>query len=119
MTINERIIQAVTPVVATCVPDPYAPDVGEAETTYCTFNYSELPDSFGDDEPEVIHYLVQLHFYAPLLGENGESSNTLPTRKTLRRSIYAAGFTYPSVENLTDSVSQHFVFEFEDFDGEV
>lgn len=118
-TINQRIIAAVTPVVLTCVPDIYQPNTGEEVSTYCTFNYSELPDDFGDDAPGAMRYLVQVHLYAPWKTGDGESNDTMATRKALRRALFAAGFTYPSVENSSDESYQHFVFEFEDFDGEV
>lgn len=117
-TINERIIEAVTPVVAVCVPDPLVADAGEAPAEYCTFTYSEIPDDFGDNAPGAMRYLVQVHYYAPWKTSDGESNNTMATRKALRRAL-AAGFTYPSVEDASDGDSQHFTFEFEDFDGEV
>lgn len=119
MSINERIIAAVKQVILTCVPEPYDPDSGEAASEYCTFSYSEQPDGFGDDAPEVIRYLIRVIYHAPLRRSSGESNNTLPTRKALRQAIFAAGFTYPSVENLTDEAGQRFAFEFEGFDGEV
>ena len=119
MSINERIIEAVTPVVSVCVPEPYDPDSEAAVLEYCTFNYTELPDDFGDDGPEVIRYLIRLNYYAPLSAVNGASNNTLNTRKALRKAIHGAGFTYPSIENATDNEYQHFVYEFEDVDGEV
>lgn len=119
MSINEKIIAAVSPVVLTCVPEPYDPDSGEAASEYCTFSYSEEPDGFGDDAPEVIRYLIRVVYHAPLHRSSGETNNTLATRKALRQAIFAAGFTYPSVENLTDDVGQRFAFEFEGFDGEV
>lgn len=118
-TINERIIAAVTPVILTCVPDPFQPDTEEAPTEYCTFSYSEIPDDFGDDAPGAMRYLCQVHYYAPWKTGDGESNNTLTKRKALRRALFDAGFTYPSVENASDGDSQHFTFEFEDFDGEV
>lgn len=119
MSINERIIQAVTSVVLVCVPEPYEPNSGEAASEYCTFAYSETPDSFGDDGPEVIRYLIRVIYHAPLRGSSGETNNTMAIRKALRQAIFAAGFTYPSVDNLTDEVGQRFVYEFEGFDGEV
>lgn len=118
-TINQRIIQAVTPVVLTCVPGTYHPDVGEEATTYCTFNYTEMPDDFGDDAPGAMRYLVQVHLYAPWKTAAGVSNDTMATRKSLRQALFAAGFTYPSVEDASDKEYQHFVFECEDFDGEV
>lgn len=119
MTINERIIQAVTPVVPVCVPDRYDPNQGEASATYCTFNYTEIPDSFGDDAPEDIRYLIQLHFHAPLDAASGASNNTMAVRKALRQAVFAAGFTYPTVQNASDDSGQHYVLEFEGLDGEV
>lgn len=129
-TINERIIAAVAPVVPVCVPGVYAPDAGEAaEAVYCTFNYTEHPAQFGDDGPGVLRYQCQVHFFAPRLMAAGVSGNTLATRKALRRALFAAGFTYPSVTDASDWADtssrsgardyQHFVFEFEDTDGEV
>ena len=113
-TINARIIEAATSVVAVCVPDVYRPGAEEtAATEYCTFNCSEIPDCFGDDGPGAMRYLCQLHYYAP------DGTNSLLTRKLLRRALHGAGFTYPSVENASDGEGQHFVFSFEDCDGEV
>ena len=67
MSINETIIQAVTPIVPVCVPDVYRPDAGETPAEiYCVFNYTESPDVFGDDEPQAIRDLIQLHLYLPL-----------------------------------------------------
>ena len=66
-TINERIIEAVTPVVAVCVPDPLVADVGEAPAEYCTFTYSEIPDDFGDNAPGAMRYLVQVHYYPSIV----------------------------------------------------
>lgn len=119
MTMNEQIIQAVTPVVPTCVPEPYQPDEGEAASEYCTFSYTETPDNFGDDDAGAIRCLIRLNYYAPLIGADGKSNNTLATRKALRRAIAAAGFTHPSVEPLTDEVGQRYEFEFEGLSEEV
>lgn len=120
MTINERIISAVKPVVLTCVPGFYTPDAGEqAATVYCTFNYTETPDSFGDGAPEAMRYLCQIHLFAPWRTAAGESNNTRPTRQALRQALFAAGFTFPTVTDASDADYQHYVFECEDFDGEV
>ena len=119
MSINEKIIAAVSPVVLTCVPEPYDPDSGEAASEYCTFSYSEEPDGFGDDAPEVIRYLISVIYHAPLHRSSGETNNTLATRKALQQAIFNAGFSYPTVYNLTDEYGQRFTFEFEGFDGEV
>lgn len=109
MSINERIITAVTPVVAVCEPNYYE---GEEEV-YCTFNVTENPVAFGDNAPHAIQYLPQLHYYLPL------KQNSLATRRALCRAIRDAGFTYPSVTDASDESGQHYVFEFEDVDGDV
>lgn len=119
MSINERIIQAVTPVVAVCVPGIYIPNVGEEQTIFCTFNCTEAPDSFGDGEPGAMRYFCQVHLNAPWKTPAGESNNTLALRKDLQQSIFAAGFSYPRVIDTGDSEYQRFTFEFEGFDGEV
>ena len=112
MTINEAFRAAVEPVVAVCVPDAYD---GEAEE-YCTFNYTEVPEDFGDDVPDGIRYAVQLHYICPV------GRNSIATRRRLRQAILAADFTAPTVENASDADGQHYVFEFDALggaDGEV
>lgn len=114
MSINETIIRAVTPIVPVCVPDVYKPDAGETpETVYCVFNYTETPEVFGDDEPEVIRYLVQLHLYLPL----GQTSVQL--KRQLRRAMLDAGLTVGDFTNSSDLEGQHYVLECEWADGEV
>lgn len=103
MSMNNKIRAAVLPVVSVCVPDLYT---GE-ETTYCTFQYTELPQAFSDDAPQAAVYLVQVHLFAP----RGE--NTLKTRRLLRKALLAADFTAPQVGNASDSTGQHYIFECE------
>ena len=82
MSINETIIQAVTPIVPVCVPDVYRPDAGETPAEiYCVFNYTESPVVFGDDEPQAIRYLIQLHLYLPL------GKTPLRLKRQLRRAM--------------------------------
>ena len=107
MTVNQQIIDTVTPVVPICVPDLYD---GESEE-YCTFQYSELPAAFGDDTAQAVRCLVMLHYFAP------RKKNTIATRLALRRALVAV-FTAPGVENASDELCQHYVLEFEAF-GEV
>ena len=113
MSVNERIIAAATTVVPVCVPGGYAPSEGEAVDIYCTFNVTQAPECFGDDGPEALLDLVQLHLYAPL------GTNTMALRRDLRRAVFLEGFTYPAVEDASDLEGQHFVLEFQDVEGEV
>ena len=106
-SINQRIIEAVGPVVGVCVPDVY---LGEQET-YCTFNFTELPEGLGDNGMSAVRYLVQVHLFLPL------KADSIATRRQLRAALLAADFTPPSVTNATDEISQHYVYEFEDVGG--
>ena len=109
MSINEIIIQAVTPIVPVCVPDLLVTEAGETPPEeYCTFNYSEMPEGIGDNAAHLTRALVQVHYYAPL------RKSTIKTRHALRDAIAAVdNFTLPSIENATDETGQHYVLEFD------
>ena len=109
MSLNTIIRAAITPIVPECVPDQYT----GTETEYCTFNYSEIPDAFGDESPEAIRYLVQLHYFLPT------GTNPYTKKKQLKNALMNAGFTYPSVTNASDSDGQHYVLEVEYCDGDI
>ena len=109
MTLNERIIAVVTPIVPVCVPDLLVTKAGETPPErYCTFNYTELPDGLGDNCAALTRALVQVHYFAPL------RESTIKTRHALRDAIAAVDdFTLPSIENATDKTGQHYVLEFD------
>lgn len=109
MTLNEKIIDVVTPIVPVCVPDLLVTEAGETPPErYCTFNYTELPDGLGDNCAALTRALVQVHYFAPL------KSSTLAARHALRDAIAAVDdFTLPSIENATDETGQHYVLEFD------
>lgn len=109
MTLNERIIAVVTPIVPVCVPDLLVTEAGESPPErYCTFNYSELAEGIGDNAAHLTRALVQVHYFAPL------RESTIKTRHALRDAIAAVdNFTLPSIENATDETGQHYVLEFD------
>lgn len=109
MSLERRILDAVTPVVPDCVADRYTGD----SDTYCTFNATELPAAIGDNAQHAIRYLVQLHYFSPF------SSNPRSAKKRLRQALLSAGFTSPTVTPVDDDIDRHLVFEFEDVDGDV
>ena len=87
MTLNERIIAVVTPIVPVCVPDLLVTEAGETPPErYCTFNYSEMPEGIGDNAAYLTRALVQVHYFAPL------RESTIKTRHALRDAIAAAGW---------------------------
>ena len=107
MSINSTIRSAVTPIVAVCVPDVYT---GTA-TEYCTFNAAEYPTGFADDVPTHIGYSAQVHYFCPT-GVNPEAKKT-----ALKNALFAAGFSYPEIQNMTDADGQHYVLECEFIDA--
>lgn len=100
MTINQRIINALTGICSVIVPQVYT---GEAPE-YIVFNYSEYPLAFADDEPQSIGYSVQVHLFMPL------KANPNTKKTAIKNALYAAGFTYPSIQDVTDE-GQHYVVE--------
>jgi len=109
LTVNQMIINAVTPTISVCVPNIYE---GTA-TTYSVFSINELPTMYGDDVAVAMRYLCTLNVYMP------QKTNYLATKKTLCRALQNVGFTYPQVTNLTDSDGTRLLFEFEYTDGSV
>ena len=84
------------------------------EESYCTYNATELPENFGDNAPHAVRYLLQLHYFCPLL------RNPLQTVRKLQCAVADAGFSYPSLEDASDLDGRHYVLEFEeigDVDG--
>lgn len=109
MSLNSTIKAAIEPIVPVCGPDQYDGPAIE----YCAFNYSEIPDAFGDDSPHAIRYLVQLHYFIPT------GANPISRKKLLKNALLNAGFTYPTVTNASDGDGQHYVLECEYADGDV
>lgn len=109
MTLNEKIIAVVSPIVPVCVPDQLVTEAGETPPErYCTFKYTELPAGIGDNRAALTRALVQVHYFAPLKG------STLAVRRALCDAIAAVeDFTLPSIENATDDTGQHYVLEFD------
>lgn len=101
MSINKIIKQAIEPIIPVCVPEFYGGD----DDVYTTFNISTIGDDFGDDAPAHEVNFVQVHLFAPF------GFNTVDCRKKIKRALFDAGLTWPSVEDATDGDGQHFVFE--------
>lgn len=110
MTVEEKILAAVTPLVPECVENLYGGDADE----YCTYNFNEIPAAFGDNTAHAVRYLCQVHWFLPLRRQ------PRPKKKELRRALAAQrGFTVPEIVNASDEIGQHYVYEFQAVDGEV
>lgn len=103
MSINSAIKLAITQAVNVCVPDLYT----GAEKTYCTFNYTEYPAGFSNNAPKSVKYDVQVHLFLPV------EENPLKLRDKIKNALFMAGFTFPTILNMTDNEYQHHVFECE------
>lgn len=108
--LDDKIRAAVEPLVPVCAPDLYTGD----EKEYCTYNYNEIPGAFGDNRPHVTRYLVQVHWFLPL------KRRPQPKKRKLSRALASIPLTtWPVVENATDELGQHYVYEFQAVDTEV
>ena len=103
MTVNQALRKAILPLVPVCEPDDYYGDA----TEYCTFVYDDAPDVFADGLPAVITHSVILNWYLP------HGIDPIEKKKEICRALWFAGFTYPYVTNVSDSVSQRYTFETE------
>lgn len=104
MSINKRLVKALEGFTA----DPAAEIYKGDDALYIVFNYSEIPDDFGDDDAGHNRVLVQVHLYAP------PEENVVALRREIARRLFAAGFTRPSITPASDNNGQHFIFECED-----
>lgn len=104
MTVNEKIIQALSPFCMKVTPDFF----GEGEEEYFTFNYADdRAVSFGDDAPTSAVAYMQIHYFCPV------KKDYLKLKKEVRKALIDAGFTYPVVTDATSSGDEerHLVFE--------
>ena len=123
MSLEERIREAVMPIVPEFAADMYT---GDADS-YCVLNATEMPEGFGDDRPRAIRYLAQLHWYFPLRSDPRDVKRQIPLRtdprsnkRALREAIGGLrGCTWPTVTDATDQTGGHLVLEFQAVDGAV
>lgn len=103
MTLNQRIIDALSPLGLPVVPDT---DTG-SRTRCLVFHYDLLPHQFADNAPMWYRALMQVHLFLPL-GENG-----MQLCRRVGEALVRAGFTWPEVLDGADDQTQHKIFECE------
>lgn len=104
MNTDDALVEALEPLFPDCVfPNVYTGDAVE----YLVYNYTALPQVFGDGLPAAARYLVQVHYYLP------RKKNPNPTKLQISQALKAQGFTWPDIENASDREGQHYVFECE------
>lgn len=102
MNVNRLLVETLDSLLPTADPI-YKGD----STEYIVFNFSTIPEDFGDDDAAHYRYLVQVHLYAP------NEKNTLAYRREITRRLVSAGFTRPTITPASDKTGQHYVFECE------
>ena len=107
MTINEKIIQTVTPIVSVCVPDLYDPNQDEAADEFCVFAYTETPDFFTDNIAQLNRYSISLVWAMPI------KRSSMQKKKQLTDALTSAGFDLIAVYNTSDEDFQKYEFELE------
>ncbi len=107
MSWAERLRNALAGLGMPCAQGSY----GGAETPYFVFNANIIPDNYADNEPQHERILVQLHLFAAM------TLDTTTLRKEIKLAVQAAGFSYPSEEDVSDEDGQHVVFELEGVQG--
>lgn len=101
MNLNQRIREALAGICDVIVPQVYTGDA----TEYIVFNYSEYPLEFADNAPHTVGYSVQVHYFCPL------KKNPNAIKDDIQNSLFTAGFSYPSIQDVTDEEGQHYVFQ--------
>ena len=109
MTAMEILKNAVETVDVRAYANAYSGNDAE----YCTINCVEIPTDFGDDIPNAVRYLVQVHWFA----QNGV--NPTAKKRAIIRALINIGCTYPQVTDASDLHGLHFVFECDYVDGNV
>lgn len=117
MGINSIIINALSAIAPTS-PDINGlgrTDAGELPKKYIVFAVETYPAAFGDNCARLEGYAVMIHYFCPL-GEN-----SLATRKSIKKALAVAGFTWPRVKNVTEAGGsdrkQHYIFTCGYIDG--
>lgn len=113
MTMNERIIQAVKPVVPVCVPDLYDPNQNEAAEEFCVFSYDAEWTFYADNSPMYTEYSGSLNWALPL------KKASLVKKANLQRTLERAGFDLQGIYNTSTEEFQMYEFQwsYTDFFG--
>ena len=106
--VDDALILALDPLF----PDRVFPNVYTGDALeYVVTNYTAIPQVFAERQPAAQRYLVAVHYYLP------DKINPNPKKLAISNVLFGQGFTWPSIENASDSEGQHWVFECEYVNG--
>ena len=107
MTIKGGSNRAVTEVVLVWVGDLYDPNQEDAADEFCVFSYTETPDFFTDNTPQICRYTISLVWAMPI------KRQSMRKKKDLTDALLSAGFDVLGVYNVSDEDFQQYEFELE------
>lgn len=106
MTVNERIIEALSP-----FGYPVKADIcRDGSPRYFTFNYADdRGEDFGDNTPQTVTAYMQIHLFLPM------NDDYLAEKAKVRQALVRAGFTFPEITELNEPEKniRHLVYECE------
>lgn len=97
------LLAAISPVFPECAPHEYHGTALE----YVTWNVYTLPQVYAERKPAAARYPTQVHYWLP----HGKNPN--PGKLALQQALFGVGFTWPVIEDASDSDGQHYVLECE------
>ena len=104
MDINKIIVSALKPIGLEIAEDLYEGD----EEEFITFNMADdIGADCGDNKPGTNTIFIQVHYVCPW------GKDYAGTRKRIRKALFKAGFTWPEVQEVSDSTDRlrHIVLE--------
>lgn len=108
MTLEEKLVAAVVPIVPICRPHYYRRSSDEKmPEEFCSYSFDRLPTLFSSGRPGKLRKSFLLNYCCPI--------NVNPAEKiiALANAIVDAGFTYPTVTDASDEDYGNYAFEFE------
>ena len=87
MNLGELIVSALQPVGLPIEPNTFT----ESYDTYIVYTYDESPIYFADNQPQYIHFFIEIYLVAPA------GKSTYQYREKIREQLIKHGFTYPEI----------------------
>ena len=103
MTINKKIIQALSPFGYPISAGVFLDD----KPIYFAFFYNTVGTMDGDNAPLLEKYLVSVQLITPI------KFNPISVIRRVKSALFGAGFSFPSMSSYADGDNQQYVFECE------
>lgn len=102
MNVNGLLLKTLQPFGCPVEQDLYE----GKETRYFVYTYAaETATGYADNAPQRERFTMYVNLYLP------REENYLRLKKGVKKALFAAGFTYPDVEQILDGNMRHIIFE--------